>query len=231
MKTKIIIPGRALKECRYVLEAVNAITHFGTRIWLFDAPPTEAQQETTEVALEVNDAGIPVSKRTIVGVLGKKAKAIEKDRGFGTYKVWDEDHNDYNIKAVTKEQHALKQITLSAITTKDVKTFWRKCKNILNPLVDYRFNYEYPEDAKSIMMKKFDQTLTDIRDTIHGELLEAALNPELNGKARLYWDILKASNPEAFGNIRTKVEVDAKVADTTPKLELPAIVAPEGWNV
>ena len=223
-----------LVNCVSLIDAVRTITCDGTRVWLFDVPPYEMEEVEYERALEVNDMGNPISKRTIRGTFntGKVPTIVEKDKGFGTYKKWDANHEQYDIKAITKEQNALKQLTMAAITTKNFYRFGRKAKHLLNPLTGYKFNGQFlsqvmDEDAKTA----WEDILDEIRHQCHMVLMSAILQPELKDKAKLYWDMLKQSDQEAFNrDIRVSTQQNIKVEQKEP-LDLPKIVPPDGWEL
>lgn len=225
---------RKLIDCSCLLEALRCLTADGTSIWLFDVPPYEVEQEEITEVLSWNETGIiPAYQRKLSGTVGKRAKLIEKDKGFGTYKKWNPDHTEYDIKAITKEQHILKEITLAALTTKNIFRFSRKAKHLLNKITDYKFNTEFlSQGTAQEVLESWEDLLDEIRHQCHMTLLSAITQPELKEKAKLYWDILKQSDNEAFDRtVKVKQELSGKVETTNTQIDLPAIIPPDGWNV
>lgn len=223
---------KAISKCASLIEAVRAITKEGTSVWLFDTPPYDPTIEIYEDALQVSEAGIPLTKRTLTGVLGKKANLIEKDKGYGTYKKWDPDKTSYDIIAITKEQFCLKSITLASLTTANTHKFFKKCKAILN----HNYNFKWVKEFHSNVMdetaaEEWNDLLETIRQQCHMELMSAIVDSELKEKARLLWDILQKSNGDAFGKqVNVKQDVNGNV-NVSRQLDLPAIQPPDGWNL
>ena len=211
------------ENTKSLLDSIIKLTHNGTRIWLFDEPPFEVDQSEYEQALEVNDMGIPVSKRTLTGVYRKQANVVEKDLGYGTYKVHKED-GSYDVKAITKNQYRLKKVTMAAMVMVDPHQFAVKCRTLWGGkwgvLLRWTASEEFRED--------FDTLLKALRNQIFMELTEAMLNIELKDKAKFYWDILQKSNPMSFGkqivnaqvyqNVKSEEKVDTTLHVTFGEL-------------
>lgn len=209
-----------------LLESVRELTKNGTRIWLFDVPPYDAPTETYEYVEGAIVEGIPTIKRTITGTFGQKASMVEADKGYGTYRRWNADHSSYDIRAISASQSRLKQITMAALCIVDTEQFALKCRALFGHVYE-SYNYSLAPDAE----KTWGDLLKAIRSQCHMELLSALVDPELNNKAKLYWDILQKSDGDAFGKV-SKVSMDASLkANTTSTMELPSIVPPEGWNL
>lgn len=221
-------------DCQSLIECIRCLTEDGTKIWLFDVPPYEADNLETLEVLSWNETGtIPAYQRKLTGTLGSKAKLIEKDKGFGTYKKWDSDRTSYEIKAITKEQYCLKQVTMAALTTKNIFKFARKSKHLVNKITDYKFNGEFlSQNTADEALESWEDLLEEIRHQCHMTLMSAIAMPELKDKAKLYWDILKQSDNEAFDRtVKVKQELSGKVETTNSKIDLPAIIPPDGWNL
>ena len=193
------------ENTKNLLDAIVKLTANGTKIWLFDEPPRELDESEYEQALEVNDAGIPVSKRILTGVYHKSSNVVEKDLGYGTYKVHHDD-GTYDVKAITKNQQRLKKVTMAAMVITDPHQFAVKCRMLwggrFGVMLRWTCSEEYRED--------FDCILKALRNQIFMELSEAMLNMELKDKAKFYWDILQKSNPMSFGKQIVAAEVKAE---------------------
>lgn len=200
---------------KQLLESIIRLTDNGTRIWLFNEPPFEIQSETYEHALEVNDMGMPLQKRTITGIYKKQSNIVEKDLGYGTYKVHNED-GTYDIKAITKDQYRLKKVTMAAMVITDPHQFAVKCRTLWGGHFGVLLRWTCSEEFRT----DFDIILKALRNQIYMELSEAMLDVELKEKAKFYWDILQKSNPMAFGkqlvdaNVKSDNKTESKV-DTT----------------
>lgn len=197
------------ENTRNLLNAIIKLTDNGTKIWLFDEPPFEIDNSEYEQALEVNDMGIPVSKRTITGVYRKHSNIVEKDIGYGTYKRHNED-GSVDTLAVTKNQYRLKKVTMAALVIVDPHQFAVKCRTLWGGkwgvLLKWASSEEFRQD--------FDTLLKALRNQIFMELSEAMLNMELRERAKFYWDILQKSNPMSFGKQIVNAEVNAKTENT-----------------
>lgn len=204
------------ENTKLLLNDIIKLTDNGNKIFLFEEPPFEPKQETYERALEVNDMGQPISKRTITGTYRKSTSIVEKDKGFGTYKRHNED-GTVDILALNKNQWRLKQITLAAITITDPHQFAVKCRMLWGGRFGVLLRWTCSEEFRT----DFDILLKAIRNQIYMELMSAILDPELTNKAKLYLDILTKTNPQAFG--KQVIQADVKSnnetkADTTLKI-------------
>lgn len=197
------------ENTRNLLNAIIKLTENGTKIWLFDEPPFEIDSLTNEQALECNDFGQPISKRTITGVYKKTSNIVEKDIGYGTYKRHNED-GSVDTLAVTKNQYRLKKITMAALVIIDPHQFAVKCRTLWGGKFGVLLRWTSSEEFR----QDFDTILKALRNQIFMELSESMLNMELRERAKFYWDILQKSNPMSFGKqiVDAQVKADANVA-------------------